>query len=268
MNCSTVRDRLAEHALRALPTRDAASIDRHLAWCAACRKEAGHLQAASATLAFAVAPQEPAPELEDRVAAAVRASAASREPPRSSSPHRSRLTVVAAAAALFAVVGTGWGAVMAGRAARSDEVARDAVLRRHSAVERFHKLLITAEFSDPEGDVFLGTLRPTTPGGGGGSALTLVSPSITDMAIVLVDGVPPDTARRLPFRVRLRGREGSLLVGRIPKGGLDASGAGMVSREFDLDLSSFDEVVVRGAGGKVVMGGPIAARAPIASPSP
>jgi hypothetical protein len=189
-------------------------------------------------------------------------------PPRSSSPRRSRLTAVAAAAALLAVLGTGWGAVMAGRAARSDEVARDAVLRQHSAVERFRELLITAEFSDPEGDVFLGTLRSSSPDGGGGSALTLVSPSITDMAIVLVDGVPPASARRLPFRVRLRGWEGSLLVGRIPKGGLDASGAGVVSREFALDLSPYDEVVVRGADGSVVMRGPIEARAPIASPSP
>jgi hypothetical protein len=88
------------------------------------------------------------------------------------------------------------------------------------------------------------------------------------MAIVLVDGVPPGVARRLPFRVRLRGWEGSLLVGHIPKGGLDASGAGVVSKEFGLDLSSYDEVVVRGADGSVVMRGPIAARAPIASPSP
>ena len=67
----------------------------------------------------------------------MKAAAASRVPPRTSPPRRSRLTVIAAAAALLAVLGTGWGAVMAGRAARSDEVARDAVLRRHSAVERF-----------------------------------------------------------------------------------------------------------------------------------
>lgn len=268
MNCTTVRGRLAEHALRALPPRDATSIDRHLVWCAACRKEAGELQAASATLAFALAPEDPAAELEGRVVAAVRAAATRRVPTRSSSPRRSRLTLVAATAALLAVLGTGWGAVMAGRAARSDEVARDAVLRQHSAVERFRDLLVTAEFSDPEGDVFLGTLGPTTRGSGGGSALTLVSPSIIDMAIVLVNAVPPEAGERLPFSVRLRGVEGSLLVGRIPKGGLDASGAGIVSEEFDLDLSSYDEVIVRDADGTVVMRGVIDARAPIASPSP
>ncbi len=268
MNCTTVRDGLTEHALRALPPRDAASIDRHLVWCAACRKEAGHLQAASATLAFALAPVDPAPQLEDRIVGAVRAAAARRVPPRSASPRRSRLALAAAVAALLAVLGTGWGAVMAGRAARSDEVARDAVLRQHSAVERFRDLLVTAEFSDPEGEVFIGTLKPTTAGGGGGSALTLVSPSIIDMAIVLVNGVPPETGHRLPFSVRLRGVEGSLLVGRIPKGGLDASGAGIVSQEFDLDLSSFDEVIVRDTSGAVVMRGVIDARAAIVSPSP
>ena len=42
----------------------------------------------------------------------------------------------------------------------------------------------------------------------------------------------------------------------------------MVSREFDLDLSSYDEVVVRGVDGGVVMWGPIDVRAAIASPSP
>ncbi|MGH2630189.1 MAG: zf-HC2 domain-containing protein [Actinomycetota bacterium] len=268
MNCTTVRDRLTEHALRALPAREASSIDRHIAWCAACRKEAGDLQAASATLAFALAPEEPSPELEGRILEVIGAAAARRVPPGRTAPRRSRLALVAALAAMLAVVGTGWGAVMAGRAAHSDEVARDAVLRQQGAVERFRDLLTSAEFSDPEGDVFLGTLAPSTPDGGGGSALTLVSPSIIDMAIVLVNGVPPEVAQRLPFTVRLRGTEGSLLVGRLPKGGLDASGAGIVSEEFDLDLSSYDEVVVRDDGGAVVMRGAIDVRAAIASPSP
>ena len=125
MNCATVRDRLTEHAFRALPAREASSIDRHLLWCAACRKEAGHLQAASATLAFALAPEEPSPELEDRILGVIRSAAARRVPPGGTAPRRSRLALVAAITAMLAVLGTGWGAVMAGRAARSDEVARD-----------------------------------------------------------------------------------------------------------------------------------------------
>ena len=61
MNCPAVRDRLPELALGTLRTPDTVELDRHLQWCAACRKEAGQFDAAAATLAFAVAPPSPTP---------------------------------------------------------------------------------------------------------------------------------------------------------------------------------------------------------------
>jgi len=265
VNCTIVRDRLTEHALGALPVRDAGPIDRHLAWCAACRKEAGELQRASATLGFAVAPHEPAHELEDRIAGSVHAAASRRDRRPHAPPRRSRLMLVAALTAMLAVLGTGWGAVMAVRASRSDDAVLQEKIRSQSAVERFRDVLNTMEFGDSDGEVYLGTLVPSTADGGGGSALTLVSPSIIDMAIVLVNGVPAET--RLPFTIRLRGADGVLTVGHIAKGGLDESGAGIVMREFD-DLSGYGSVIVRDADGGVVMSGEMRTRATVASPSP
>lgn len=266
MNCTTVRDRLTEHALGALPARDAAPVDRHLAWCAACRKEAGELARASATLAFALAPIEPSADLGDRVLESVSEAVARRDRRPQSSPRRSRLTFVASLAALLAVLGTGWGAVMAGRAADSDRAARLEQIRSQSAVERFRDLLNSAEFGDPEDEAFLGTLEPTDPGGGSGSALTLVSPSIVDLAIVLIDGVPDESRALLPLAVRMRGDDGAVMVGRIEKGDLDESGAGIVMHEF-ADLTGYDTVIVRSANGDVVMSGSLETRATVASPS-
>jgi hypothetical protein len=266
VNCATVRDRLVEHALGALPPRDAAPVDRHLAWCAACRKEAGELQRATATLAFGVAPLEAPVELEERTIDAVHQAVEQRDR-RPSTPRRSRLALIAALTGMLAVLGTGWGAVMANRAADSDRLVQLETLRSQSAVERFRDLLNSAEFGDPEDEVFLGTLSPSATGGGGGSALTLVSPSIIDMSIVLVNGVPEEARERLPFTVRLRGDDGVLVVGRIEKGDLDDSGAGIVMREFD-ELVGFDSVVVRDVEGGVVMSGSMQTRATVTSPGP
>lgn len=267
MNCTAVRDRLTEHALAALSARDAAPVDRHLAWCAACRKEAGELQQATATLAYTLAPQDLPAELEDRVVGAVQAEVARRDRRSQPSPRRSRLVLVAALAAMLAVLGTGWGAVMAGRAARSDDAALRDRIGRQSAVERFQDMLNTLEFGDNEGEVFIGTLDPSTIGAGSGNALTIVSPSIIDMAVVQVEGIPPEARELLPFAVRLRGEDGVLMVGRLKKGELDDSGAGTVTAEF-LDLAGYDTVIVRDADGHVVMSGAMRIRAVVASSTP
>lgn len=267
MNCTAVRDRLTEHALAALSARDGVPVDRHLAWCAACRKEAGELQQATATLAYTLAPQDLPAELEDRVVGAVQAEVARRDRRSQPSPRRSRLVLVAALAAMLAVLGTGWGAVMAGRAARSDDAARRAVAQRYSAVERFRAMLNTLEFGDNEGEVFIGPLEPAIVDGGSGNAFTLVSPSMIDMVFVLIDGVPAEARELLPFAVRLRGDDGVLMVGRLKKGELDDSGAGTVAAEF-LDLAGYDMVIVRDADGHVVMSGTMRIRAVVASSTP
>ena len=88
MNCVTVRDGLTERALGTLPARERAGIDRHLVWCAACRKEAAEMESAAAVFAFGVDQTEPDPALEASVVAAIN-QASGRRP-------RTRLRAVAA----------------------------------------------------------------------------------------------------------------------------------------------------------------------------
>ena len=264
MNCGAVRERLPERALGAISRGEEQVVDRHLDWCAACRKEAGELDRAAATLAFALASAEPSADLEDRVVADVHGAAARGRP----LPRRGRLAVALAVAAMLAISGLGWGAVMAGRAARFRETARVARQNQAYAVARFSQLLRSSEFNDPGNQVFVGTLSSVTHGGSaGGSALTLVSPGTSDVAIVMVNGLRPPATGSLPLHVFLTSEHGrSLLVGRIAA--LDSGGNAIVVRRFDLDLSRYAGIEVRDRGGAIVLRGSVRPRTSITTPSP
>lgn len=266
MNCSAVRDRLAERALGTLDTHEAAGVDRHLQWCAACRKESGELDRAAATLAFSVAPAEPEAALEDRVVAAIQDRSQSGSV-RHVSGRRGRLAVAAVAAAMMAVSGLGWGAVMAGKAARTEAQAQAADARQRNAVRAFQDLLTSSEFNDPNNEVLIGTLAPAGGTTGGGSAFTLVSPTLIDMAVVVVNGLPPATEGTLPYTARLSGPDRpALQIGRIRS--LDAGGSAMLARNIDRDLGGYDRVVVRDAHHRIIMQGQLATQASLTSPAP
>ena len=263
MNCVAVRDRLTERALGTLRGSEGQAIDRHLAWCAACRKEAGELDRAAATLAFALTPGEPAPELEDHVVAEVHGAAAKGR----GVPRRGRLAVALAVAAMVAISGLGWGAVMAGRAARFAETARVQRQRTADALARFSDFINSAEFNDPGNQVYIGSLATSQRAGtAGGTALTLVSPGTSDVAIVMVNGLRVPAAA-LPLHVDLVAERGlRLAVGRIS--GLDASGNAIVFHRFELDLSRYRGVEVKDRHGNVVLEGAVRLRPAITTPSP
>ena len=267
MNCTAVRDRLTERAVGAVPADDGQALDRHLAWCAACRKEAGELDRAATTFAFTLAPAEPAPDLEDRVVERVRAAAAANRP--LSGARRGRWAVALAVAGMIAVSGLGWGAVMAGRAARFEDLSKVARQKQQDALDAFRAVLNSQEFNDPSNEVFLGTLAADTRGAtAAGSALTLVSPSTPDVAIVMVNGFDLSAAEAtLPLRVFLMGEHGLLLrVGRIKA--LDSGGGAILSQQFEQDLSRYTGVEVLDRDANVVLHGSVSRRSSIITPSP
>lgn len=267
MNCTAVRDRLTERALGAVPADDGQALDRHLAWCAACRKEAGELDRAAATFAFALAPAEPAPDLEDRVVENVQEVAAKGLP---SGTRRGRLAVTLAVAGMLAVSGLGWGAVMAGQAARWEDRSIVAQQRQQDALAAFQQAVLnSAEFTDPGNEVFIGTLATDARGSAAaGSALTLVSPTIPDVAIVMVNGFDLVAAEdALPFRVFLMAERGKRLrVGRVKA--LDSGGGAILSAQFELDLSRYTGVEVLDKDGNVVLHGSVSPRPSITTPAP
>jgi len=263
VTCAAVRDRLTERALGTLPTDEAATLDRHLRWCAACRKESDELTAAAAVMGFAAAPAAPDPALEDRVVSAVQAAAGSHP---GHGDRRGRLAVAAVVAAMVAVLGLGWGAVMAGEAARSANIAQQVTLSQEKAAQRFAEVLGSVEAQDPKNRVALGTLSPHG-GTGGGSAFTLVSPTIMDLAVVMMRQLPAPHAHTLPYTVRLLGSGlPTIEVSKIAK--LDSGGDAMVSRSFSGSLAGYDRVEVRNALGRLVLSGTLGTRASLASPAP
>ena len=263
MNCTAVRDRLSEEALGAVSARDAVALERHLAWCAACRREAEELHHAAATFGLTLAPASPPPDLEDRVVEAVRAAAGRQRGPARRGARTAAALVVAA---MVAIAGLGWGAVMAGRADRFRHRAAAAVDQRQRVIDRIAGFLVTPPFVDPSNKVYLGTLAPTA-GTGGGSALTLTSPSILDMAVVTVAGLPPTRSASLPYKVTLVDQAGEVAtVGRVTQ--LDADGGATIVKNFNRDLLGFTDVVVTDASGHVVMRGTMEPRDNTASPTP
>jgi anti-sigma factor RsiW len=260
VNCLIVRERLTEQTLGVLPQAERTVVDRHLEWCAACRKEAAELQRAAATLAYSVAPVEPPADLEDRVVGAVRSAAGRR---RTSAPRRSRVAAAGVLAAMLALSGLGWGAVMAGRAERWEQQADAAQEQQREAVSRVREVFANLPGLDPGAIVEVSTLLSPRLQGGRGDALVLLSPSGDDLAFVLVDGLTGLRPGQLPLRVQLV-TDGfrQLVLGEI--GALDQAGGGGDFATFSEDLTDVSTVVVRDARGRVLLRGALSVYEPTA----
>jgi hypothetical protein len=262
VTCLVVRELLPELAIGVLSPADRGEVERHLRWCAGCRKEAAELGQAAATFAFALAPTTVPQGLRERIVERVRKAAGVPGTRR-----RARTAAASIVAAMVAVASLGWGAVMAGRADRFERRAQVAERDRSAAIADFERAV--ADLRRTVGGVlplpqdlasdetFLGRLVPAGDEQGGGAVLQLVSPSILDFTIVIVNGLDPAAADRLPYRVRLFDAAGHVLkAGRIEE--LDLDGGAEVFHEFaDADLTGFTSVQVVDRNGLVVLAGEV-----------
>jgi hypothetical protein len=265
VTCLEVRDRLVERSLGALHLEDVARVDRHLGWCAACRREAEDLDRAAATFALTLAPTSPPDELEDLVVTAVHREA---NAPPERRTHRSRSAAAAVVAAAVAVSALGWGAAMAGRAERFSDAFVQANQRNDDMLRRLESRLGSQVFQEEGNRAFLGSLVPTAGRIGGGSAITWISPTITDFTIVTVAGLPPGDQAALPYRVWIVNEStGQRLQVGEPIRHLDADGGAMRVKNA-LDLDGFRNFAVTDAAGEVVLRGALGSEASLTPPTP
>jgi hypothetical protein len=252
VTCLEVREFLPELAVGVLAPRHRDEVERHLRWCAGCRKEAGELGDAAATVAFALPPAELPDDLRERVVHDVKRAASAPVKPR-----RARTAAASVLAAAIAVGSLGWGTAMSQRADEFEQRANDAERRRNDAIALFVQLIDDplAVEDDRLGQTRLGRLTPTADGQGGGMALQLVSPRLLDFSLVIVNGLDPRATDRMPYHVEFENGGGEVVrAGRI--GELDAEGHAEVFREFaNRDLRGYTLVRVVDADGMVVLEG-------------
>jgi anti-sigma factor RsiW len=246
VNCPAVRDRLPEHALGVADHHDVHAIERHLAWCAACRKEARDLERAAATLAFAPAPAAPPRELEERIVAAVRRDRPSPPITKPGLRRGRRFGIVLVAAALM-VAGLA-GAVLGRRDAPPADKPSTQAQQQDAAFERFQRIIQTA---GPDTKAAVGLLTPPGKVPWRGAALVIVSPSGDDQVVVTVDGLP---RARSPYRIAITDRHGHTVPVAVIRH-LDKEGGAMKGRVMARDLTDYVRVAVTDARGRTVLTG-------------
>jgi hypothetical protein len=245
VTCLEVRERLTEHTLGLLASVDARDVERHLQWCAGCRKESTELQVGAEMLALALPPAEPPAGLESRIVGRVMSAAGSNRP-----PSRSRMRMLVAAtltAVLLAVGATGWAIAERGQAQSIREATAEQI-RRAEVLER---LLQSLEANPREAN-----LHPVLDAQGSGRVVIYSSPEEPDFIHASVSLVDPHDGA---YTIQLRDRSGRMLsAGRL---GRSDNGV-MIFYEFSgTNLSRGTSITVLDASGRPVMTGTVEAAA-------
>jgi hypothetical protein len=268
VNCAAVRGLLTERALGIAGARERGAVERHLSWCAACRREAGDLDGAAVTLAFALEPAAADPSLEERVVGSIReAAAVSGAGGRGGAARRTRRRprrrlVALLAAALLGLSVAGGGAVLASREGTIDP--QQVADRQKDRLARFADAWRSAEFAGA-GTVLLGTLSDTSGGPRRGSAVAILSARGADQVLVIGTGL---SARRrfLPYTVRLTDAGGSTLdIGSVLS--LSSGGSFRLAWVAAEDLGGNVTISVWDGSGRCVLIGTLREETPLPSPA-
>jgi putative zinc finger protein len=245
MDCTAVRELLAEHALGTLEEDRGRFVDRHLEWCAGCRKEMGELAEGAAVVVTALTPAEPPADLEDRVVGAIREAASRRERDR-----RPRIALVAATVAAMVAIGAlGWAVAMTGMLSEAENAAVTAQGRAKEFETVLREILREAD----DGRILSANLVGVGSAVGGGSGIVFDSPGGLDWTLVLAGGLPKEDG---PYRAYLTIGGQRHRVGRLSP---SSPGEVAVYRIFANDVSEARWVSVRDRSGNTVLRGSVVA---------
>ncbi len=251
LDCVDVRDRLTEYALSLLPASEVEPVERHLAWCAGCRKEGAELTGGAAAIGLSARAAEPPAGLDDKVVHRIRAAAGTARRSRRKGRARTRTTVILAAA-LALVMGLGWATTVA--RLQSAEKARNASQHQMSDVaEKFSKLTkeLLRGHEPRSGDRARSfQLFPRGRQGGGGWAMVYTSPSQRDWVLVVVGGLDPAS---FPYHVSLQSSDGEALSAGVLKPD-SPGGGGYLFHRYARSLAKVNRLVVTDLHGHVMEG--------------
>lgn len=245
MDCPAVRELLAEHVLGTLDEDRRRFVDRHLEWCAGCRKEMAELAEGATVAASALAPAEPPPELEDRVVAAIVDAASRRE-------RRRRPRLGLAAAGVAALVAVGAFSLAMATAGRVSELQQSAASAEDRA-ERFEKVLVGILMEADDGRILSADLVGIGGAAGGGRGILFDSPGGTDWALVITGGLSPENG---PYHAYLTTGGQRQRLGRLSE---SSPGEMAAYRIFSRDVSGAHWISVRNGSGDTVLRGIVSA---------
>jgi hypothetical protein len=243
MNCVEVRDRLTEQALGLLSAEESADVERHLDWCAGCRKEAVELQEAVATVGFSLPPATPPRGLQERIVGRLGSGMSLRglrtKDLRLVRRGGRRLLVATLASLLLATVAFGW-------AFAERHIAQDVAANRLASVKRLEAVIAGLKGQPLRAQLF------ATPGfESTGYALIVSRPAANNF--VFVDILPP-SPQTGPYVVQLLDRSGQVYRGQLAK---SDSGDFLLWDWPQHDLSKVTTVSILDRASNVVLAGTV-----------